>query len=182
MKNKKGIALIISLVLIVGTVLPGTLAVSLDQAAATGEFTLEEAEKTCTCGAAEGAAHSEDCPQYTAPEKTDEKAAAHGEGCFDDCTAAGCECTCHLFNRIMACKTLEEIYALIEATPDEELAALTEEQTAKVKAKTEALEPAPLPAIVIEESEPPVASEVGYETVSYTNVAPLGDPITGQHK
>ncbi len=182
MKNKKGIALIISLLLIVGTVLPGTLAVSLDQSAAAGEFTLEEAEKTCTCGAAEGAAHGEDCPQYTAPEKAEEKAAAHAEGCTDGCTAEGCKCACHLFDRIMACKTLEEIYALIEATPEEELTALTEEQAAQAEAKIAALEPAPLPAIVIGESEPPVASEVGYETVSYTNVAPLGEPITGQHK
>ena len=41
------------------------------------------------------------------------------------------------------------------------------------------LMPAPLPAIVIEESEPPVESEIYRPTVNYTNVAPFGEPVTG---
>lgn len=39
MKNKKGFALIVSLVLVIGVVLPGTLALSTDQAATNGEIT-----------------------------------------------------------------------------------------------------------------------------------------------
>ena len=39
--------------------------------------------------------------------------------------------------------------------------------------------PAPLPAIVIEESEPPVESEVYRPTVNYACVAPFGAPVTG---
>ena len=37
----------------------------------------------------------------------------------------------------------------------------------------------PLPAIVIEESEPPVESEICRATVNYTDVAPFGEPVTG---
>lgn len=217
MKNKKGFALIISLVLVIGIVLPGTLALSTDQAATNGELTVTEetptptpevtetptpteepeptetpvpsetekpaeteAPKECTCSAAEGEAHKEGCPLYAAPEKPDEETpVVHIEGCSDDCTDADCKCTCHLMKKIMACKTLEEIEAIIKATPEDVLKSLSEEQVAQVEAYMDKLMPAPLPAMVIEESEPPVESEIYRPTVNYTNVAPFGDPVTG---
>lgn len=46
MKNKKGFALIISLVLVIGVVLPGTMALSIDQAATNGELTVTEETPT----------------------------------------------------------------------------------------------------------------------------------------
>lgn len=93
MRRKKVIALLISLMLLVSIAIPNTLAVSIDQKAASGSVTLTsgeqknnasaegakpaessklsetepEPEKTCTCGAAEGEAHKEGCPLYTAP-------------------------------------------------------------------------------------------------------------------
>lgn len=217
MKNRKGFALIISLVLVIGIVLPGTLALSTDQAATNGELTVTEetptptpevtetptpteepeptetpvpsetekpaeteAPKECTCSAAEGEAHKEGCPLYAAPEKLDEETpVVHIEGCSDDCTDADCKCTCHLMKKIMACKTLEEIEAIIKATPEDVLKSLSEEQVAQVEAYMDKLMPAPLPAMVIEESEPPVESEIYRPTVNYTNVAPFGDPVTG---
>ena len=36
-----------------------------------------------------------------------------------------------------------------------------------------------LTAIEIEESEPPVESEICRATVNYTDVAPFGEPVTG---
>ena len=74
MKSKKAIALIISLTLIVSMTLPGTLAVSEDQAAVLDSYTLAEEEpaaptseeQACTCGTTDGT-HAEDCPLYTAP-------------------------------------------------------------------------------------------------------------------
>lgn len=217
MKNRKGFALIISLVLVIGIVLPGTLALSTDQAATNGELTVTEetptptpevtetptpteepkptetpvpsetekpaeteAPKECTCSAAEGEAHKEGCPLYAAPEKPDEETpVVHIEGCSDDCTDADCKCTCHLMKKIMECKTLEEIEAIIKATPEDVLKSLSEEQVAQVEAYMDKLMPAPLPAMVIEESEPPVESEIYRPTVNYTNVAPFGDPVTG---
>lgn len=99
MKNKKGFALIISLVLVIGVALPGTLAFSTDQTSSNGtievptetttpapdttetpvpegteapaETPTEEPVKTCTCDPkpAEGEAHKEGCPLYVAPEQ-----------------------------------------------------------------------------------------------------------------
>lgn len=214
MKSRKGFALIISLVLVIGIVLPGTLALSTDQAATNGELTVTEetptptpevtetptpteepkptetpvpsetekpaeteAPKECTCSAAEGEAHKEGCPLYAAPEKPADP--SHIDICSDDCTDADCKCTCHLMKKIMACKTLEEIEAIIKATPEDVLKSLSEEQVAQVEAYMDKLMPAPLPAMVIEESEPPVESEIYRPTVNYTNVAPFGDPVTG---
>ena len=73
MKSKKAIALIISLTLIVSMTLPGTLAVSEDQASVLDSYTLAEEEpavptseeQACTCGTTDGT-HAEDCPLYTA--------------------------------------------------------------------------------------------------------------------
>ena len=73
MKNKKALALIISVTLIVSMTLPGTLAVSEDQAAALDGHTLAEEESAaptseepaCTCGTETGV-HTEACAQYTA--------------------------------------------------------------------------------------------------------------------
>ena len=130
----------------------------------------------CTCGAAEGEAHKEGCPLYAKPVPDDFK---HMGTCTKDCTDAECKCPCHLFNKIMACTTLDEIWAIFEEATDEAIAALTDEQNAQIDAKIAALEPAPLPAIVIEESEPPVESEICRATVNFTDVAPFGKPVTG---
>lgn len=142
-----------------------------------------EAEKTCTCdpAPAEGEAHKEGCPLYVAPEKP--AAPSHIDTCSDDCTDAECKCACHLFNKIMACTTLDDIWAAFDEASDETVNALTDEQNAQIDAKIEALEPAPAPAVVIEESnEETVPSEIVYRTVNYTFVAPFGDPVTGGHR
>ena len=239
MNKKKLFAVVISLALVIGVVLPGTLALSTDQTSSNGtnevptetttpapdttetpvpegteapaETPTEEPVKTCTCDPkpAEGEAHKEGCPLYVAPEQPAEaektctcdpqpaEGEAHKEGCplyvapekpadpshidtcSDDCTDADCKCPCHLFDKIMACTTLEEIDAIIKATPEDVLKSLSEEQVAQVEAYMDKLMPAPLPAIVIEESEPPVESEIYRPTVNYTNVAPFGEPVTG---
>lgn len=218
MKNRKGFALIISLALVIGVALPGTLAFSTDQAATNGELTVAEetptptpevtetptpteepkptetpvpsetekpaeteAPKECTCSAAEGEAHKEGCPLYAAPEKPADP--SHIDTCSDDCTDADCKCPCHLFDKIMACTTLDDIWAAFDEASDETVNALTDEQNAQIDAKIEALEPAPAPAVVIEESdEETVPSEIVYRTVNYTFVAPFGDPVTGGHR
>ena len=137
-----------------------------------------EAEKTCTCAPkpAEGEAHKEGCPLYVKPVSN---ASKHIDTCTEGCTGEDCKCPCHLFDRLMACQTLEEIEAIIKATPEDVLKSLSEEQVAQVEAYMDSLMPAPLPAIVIEESEPPVESEIYRPTVNYTNVAPFGEPVTG---
>ena len=143
-----------------------------------------ETPKECTCGAAEGESHKEGCPLYTAPAESEKPAdSTHIDGCSDDCTDESCQCVCHLFNKIMACKTLDEIWAIFEEATDEAIAALTDEQNAQIDAKIAALEPAPAPAIVVEQSnDETVPSEIVYPTVNYTYVAPFGEPVTGGHR
>lgn len=135
-------------------------------------------EPVCTCDPQpeEGEPHQLDCPLYEEPEAQDSN---HIPTCFDGCEDPFCTCPCHLFDRIMACMTIEEAEALIAATPEEALMTLTAEQVAQIEAHMESLMPAPLPAIVIEESEPPVESEICRLTVNYTYVAPFGEPVTG---
>ena len=204
MKQKKVFAVIISFALILAMALPGTLAVSADQDTAGSEFTVAnepvtptpettpdatpaetptpevspEETKECTCDPkpSEGEAHKEGCPLYVKPVSN---ASKHIDTCTEGCTGEDCKCPCHLFDRLMACQTLEEIEAIIKATPEDVLKSLSEEQVAQVEAYMDKLMPAPLPAIVIEESEPPVESEIYRPTVNYTNVAPFGEPVTG---
>jgi hypothetical protein len=117
-------------------------------------------QEDCTCDPkpAEGEAHMEGCPLYVAPE-------------------AGLS---SLYERLMACGTLEELFILIEATPEAELMQLSESEVAAVEAKITALEPEPLPPLVIEEStDVPVESEIVYPAVNFDNVAPFGDPVVG---
>lgn len=145
-------------------------------------------KKECTCGAVadeDGTIiHAEDCPLYVAPVVPEKP--AHIEGCVDGCTVEGCTCPCHelsLFERLMACETLWDLYTLAEATPEEELLALTEEENAKIEAKIEALEPAPLPPVgegtADVPADEPVISEIIYPTVNFDNVAPFGAPVEG---
>ena len=206
MNKKKLFAVVISLALVIGVVLPGTLALSTDQTSSNGtievptetttpapdttetpapeeteapvETPTEEPAKTCTCDPkpAEGETHREGCPLYVKPVSN---ASKHIDTCTEGCTGEDCKCPCHLFDRLMACQTLEEIEAIIKATPEDVLKSLSEEQVAQVEAYMDKLMPAPLPAIVIEESEPPVESEIYRPTVNYTNVAPFGEPVTG---
>ena len=105
------------------------------------------------------------------------EAPVHIETCVEGCNGENCPCSCHapsLFDRIMACNTLEEIWAIVDNTPEELFMAMTEDQINQIEAKITELEPEPLPAVVIEESnDEPVPSEIVYVTVNYSNVAPL---------
>lgn len=107
----------------------------------------------------------------------------HIDGCSDDCTKEDCPCPCHektLFERLMACTSLEELFKIIYDTSEEELLSLTDEENAKIEAKIAELEPEPLPPVVIDNSkDEPVVSEIIYPTVNFDNVAPIGNPVEG---
>lgn len=89
-----------------------------------------------------------------------------------------------LYERLMACETLEKFYAIAdELTEEEQLAfeeSLAEDEIARLEAKLAALEPEPLPPVVIEEStDEPVESEIIYITKNVADVAPFLDPVVG---
>ncbi len=213
MRKKKLLTAVISLALVISMVLPGTLAVSngQDSSDTPVETTapVAEAEKVCTCdpAPAEGQAHAEGCPLYQAPAapadpdaetKTQDgdkpadpetpadpvgPACQHIETCSDTCEDETCKCPCHLYKKIMACATLDEIWEIVDAASEEELNALTEEQRKAIEAKIEALEPEPLPAVVIDNTvEATVQSEIVTPSRNVTNVAPFLAPVEGAHK
>lgn len=148
-----------------------------------GEENTETPEPECTCGT-ESETHTEGCPLYIAPaEPVPAEESAHIDTCVEGCTGEGCDCPCHelsLFERLMACETLDELFAIVDETPEAELMALTEEENAQIEAKIAALEPEPLPPVVLEELEnETVISEIIYPAVNFDNVAPFGAPVEG---
>ena len=186
MNRKSVLAVVFCLVLVIGVALPGTLAVSADQDSTTAELSITDEAVTPAPEETPDAEKPDGESAVTEETPSDAEEAveiAHTEDCSESCTDAECKCACHLFNKIMACTTLDDIWAAFDEASNETINALTDEQNAQIDAKIEALEPAPAPAVVIEESdEETVPSEIVYRTVNYTFVAPFGDPVTGGHR
>lgn len=136
-------------------------------------------------GSSDNSGNFENVETATAPNATKPTSGGvvHIDTCLEGCTGEDCACLCHkksLFERIMACTTLEEIFAIVDETPVEELEKLTDEENSAISEYIESLMPEPLPAVVLYESDPPVESEIiTQEAVSFTNVAPFGDPVIG---
>lgn len=184
MNKKKLFAVVISLALVIAVVLPGTLAVSTDQDSTTAELSITDEAVTPAPEETPDAEKPDGESAVTEETPSDAEEAAeiaHTEDCSESCTGEDCKCSCHtLFERLMACKTLEELLTLIDETPEEDLILLSDSEVAEVEAKIVALEPEPLPAVVINAStEEPVISEIVYPTVNIDEVAPLGDPVIG---
>lgn len=137
-------------------------------------------EPVCTCDPQpeEGEPHQLDCPLYEEPEAQDSK---HIPTCFDGCEDPLCTCPCHLFDRIMACMTQDELEELIAQTPVEYFELLSAEQMQAIESHISSLETVPLPALVLEDNldEGTVPSEIVHPTVNFTYVAPFGEPVTG---
>lgn len=203
---KKVFALVLSLALLLGIAVPGTLAMDADPTAestaatteatvpaTTAETTAATVETTAPAGEtkskteegvsaaqAAGTAATTAATEATTPAATEETKApetpAHIETCSDTCTTEGCKCPCHLYNKLMAAKSIEEMDAIFEGTEEALLKALTEAQWEKIDAHYCEIEPAPAPAVVIEVSDPPVASEIVSVTKNFAKVAPfVGD-------
>ena len=137
-------------------------------------------EPVCTCDPQpeEGEPHQLDCPLYEESEAQDSK---HIPTCFDGCEDPFCTCPCHLFDRIMACMTQDELEELIAQTPVEYFELLSAEQMQAIESHISSLETVPLPALVLEDNldEGTVPSEIVHPTVNFTYVAPFGEPVTG---
>ena len=97
---------------------------------------------------------------------------AHIETCSDDCQDENCLCSCHLFERLIACETLEEVWKILDAI-SEEASTLTDEQVQQIEEKISArYSPTPVP---VEEGavDEIVPSEIVHPTVNFTRVAPI---------
>lgn len=121
------------------------------------------------------APEAEDEPQ---PEDEPEAEAEEETEAGTDETPAG---ETSLFERILACTVLDDVWAIMDEAGEDALDALTDDQWAQIDAKIEALEPEPLPAVVLSaDTEETAISETVYPTVSYTDVAPFGAPVVGE--
>lgn len=165
MKIKKAIALMIGLVLIVSLALPGTLAVSVDQAAASSSLTVADGteptgtEAPTTEGTEAPTEGTEPTtvptePEATVPteetEPTETTLPTDPETPSFDPQA--------VYDQLMACTTVEEMDAILDALTDEQYAQFTEEMISNIKAHYAEL-------ALAEEPELPI--------VSFTNVGPL---------
>lgn len=142
-----------------------------------------EPEKKCTCGTADGT-HTTECALYVKPQETksEETKSEESESTTPPVTETQPQdpAVTAVFDQLMACKTLDELFTLADKTPEEQLLALTDEQNAQIEAKIAALEPEPLPPVVIGETkDEPVTSEIIYPTVNFDKVAPFGAPVGG---
>lgn len=167
MNKKKLFAVVISLALVIGVVLPGTLALSTDQTSSNGtievptetttpapdttetpvpegteapaETPTEEPVKTCTCDPqpAEGETHREGCPLYVDTTAQDAKA---------------------FYNAIMACSSIEEVDAAIAQFGNDKsmklYEALSVEEKGNLEAHIQTLHEAYLETLVIEIEQP----------------------------
>lgn len=139
MKNKKGFALIISLVLVIGIVLPGTLALSTDQAATNGELTVTEETPTPTPEVTETPTPTEE-PEPTetpVPSETEKPAeteapkectcsAAEGEAHLEGCPLYGKPTEENpfkeLYDKLMATASIVEFKEICAAYTDDDIA------------------------------------------------------------
>lgn len=124
------------------------------------------ATPVCTCGT-EDETHAEDCPMYVAPAEPE---IPEEEEPVEDSLQENSG----LFEQLMACEDFDTLSIMLESLTDEEYNSLTEEQLIQVYDRKDALEPEPLPAVVLNDTEDfIVPSIVVRETVNFTNVAPL---------
>ena len=142
-----------------------------------------EPEKKCTCGTADGT-HTTECALYVKPQETNSEETKSEESVPNTPPVTETQpqdpAVTALFDQLMACKTLDELFTLADKTPEEQLLALTDEQNAQIEAKIAALEPEPLPPIVLEECyNESVVSEIIYPAVNFDKVAPFGAPVGG---
>lgn len=128
----------------------------------------------CTCEPqrGEGELHESTCPLY--------EEGKHIEGCTDDCKDPECKCGCHLFNKIMACTELEDLWNIFYSATEEERAALTDEQFEQIDAKVKSLESAPATVATMESDLLLTApSDIETPSRSFTSVAPFLSPVEG---
>lgn len=197
MKNRKGFALIISLVLVIGIVLPGTLALSTDQAATNGELTVTEETPTPTPEVTETPTPTEEPEPTETPVPSETEKPAETEA-PKECTCSAAEGEAHkegcplyaapeldiakLYSRLMAMQTQEEIVLVLMELSPETIAEFTDEQAAAIEAHYDSLSTtAAVSGDTMTPGDETVvgSSEVRYLTYDFTDAAPFKDPVEG---
>ena len=188
--KRKILALLLSLAMLlsIGGMVEGTLAVGISVDSTRSSVTLGEVDPVPTPTPEATVEPTPEATPETTPDATpapDTTPAPEDEGEATPTPEASPETTPvaenDLYDRLMACTTQEALEDLIAETPEEYFGLLSDEQIQKVEAHIKSLETVPLPAVTIENDviEETVPSEIVRPTVNYTYVAPFGDPVTG---
>jgi len=82
----------------------------------------------------------------------------------------------------MACTTLDDIWAIMDHMTDEQWDALSEAQMDAIDQLIARLDMQMVPVQPEADNNPQIESEIIYPTVTYTYVAPFGDPVTGGYR
>ncbi len=192
MKNKKVFCLLLSIAVLLCVSVPGTFAIAAyatDEGAAAEMADLDEPNADNEEVIENENSENESLDEEISDEPIGDDVIADDEDAPIDETADSAaedetpsqEVEKSLFDRLMATETMDEFFAIVDETPEEDLLALTDEENAQIEAHIEAIEPQPLPAVVIEEEDnQPVPSEIVQGTVNFSNVAPLLDPVVGE--
>lgn len=162
-----------------------------DECTAEGCACACHAEKTETPTVPKKPAHIEGCSDEctvegcTCPCHTEKT--VHIDGCSDECDGVDCECECHklsIFERLMACETLDELLYEMSLLTEEELESLAVDQLMEIEYRVvefvpELLELAPAD----DQNEMPydvsIPSEIVHVTKNVTNVAPFSPQTAG---
>ena len=144
------------------------------------EQKLLELKPACTCIANEDGTltYTEGCPVHEAPAAE----SGHIEGCSDECTNEECTCLCHLFDRLMAMQTQDEIVLVLMELSPETIAAFTVEQAMAIEAHFDSLSTtAAVSGDTMTPGDETVvgSSEVRYLTYDFTDAAPFMGPVEG---
>ena len=177
MKNRKAWIVLFCLAVVLAMTL-GVLATA---------TSAEEAETPAEAAETPAAAAEEEQPEEPAEEAAAPAAEASAEPeapaaeapAAQQSAAPAAERDTELFDRLMAYDSEDALLDALGGISKELLATLTEEEIRQIDAHLAEMEPAPAPAVVENTEEATVPSEIVYPTVNYTNVAPIGGPVTG---
>lgn len=183
--------------LVIGIVLPGTLALSTDQAATNGELTVTEETPTPTPEVTETPTPTEEPEPTETPVPSETEKPAETEA-RKECTCSAAEGEAHkegcplyaapeldiaeLYSRLMAMQTQEEIVLVFMKLSPETIAEFTDEQAAAIEAHYDSLSTtAAVSGDTMTPGDETVvgSSEVRYLTYDFTDAAPFMDPVEG---
>lgn len=203
MRKKKVLGMMLSFTLAFGLALPATMAMPLESVVTASDSNADATNKSIMAtdsdatvadsnavatdsntGATIRDLTATDSNTTVTDSNATEKVIEHIVTCANGCMGENCECVCHmpsLYERLMDTETIEEFEQIVESATEDELNALNAEEIAEIEAHIISIEPKPLPSIVLNNTiEDTVQSEIVYLTLSYTEVAPFGDPVVGK--
>ena len=181
MRKKKVLGLMLSFTLAFGLALPATMAMPLESAVTVSDSNANATDSNVM--ATDRNVTSTDSNATETDSNATENVVEHIATCLEGCTGEGCECVCHmasLFDQIMVCENLDQVWTIMDNATEEEIKSLTDAQWDEVDILIGRLIDQKEEMELLVELDSIVESDVIYPTISFTNVAPFGNPVVGK--